>query len=311
MQSTNRCFHGPSSRWMRLAGACLACAAATAMAERPEADSWRLQADAGFVSQFEGSIDNGGEFDADRYFLRFGISRRLNADWTGGISVGYGETRYGFSGQSGFGGLDPWEDIRQFRVSAPLRYRADENWTLIGIPTLRYYEESGAEGSSSQLGLLAAGAYRFSDSLTIGPGFGVFSGLEEDTDFFPILLIDWKISDTWRLETGRGLGATRGPGVSLKWQPMPDWTFSLGARYEKTRFRLDETGPAPDGVGEDRSVPVSLAASYSPNKNVELTLLGGVEFAGTLRLEDRDGNFLAESDYDTAPFAGLLLNLKF
>ncbi len=272
---------------------------------------WKLQADAGYVNQFESSLDTGGDFEADRYFLRLGLSRRLGNAWNAGIAVGYGEADYEFSGPGGFAGMDPWGKVRELRVSAPLRYRADNDWSFIAIPTLRYYEESGADGSGRQLGLLAAGAYRVSERLTIGPGFGVFSGLEESTDFFPILFIDWQIADDWRLETGKGLASSRGPGISLKWQPTAQWSFSLAARYEKTRFRLDDSGIAAGGVGQDKSVPVGLSATYAAGSDVNFTLLGGVELAGSLELEDRNGNLLAESDYDPAPFVGLLLNATF
>jgi hypothetical protein len=226
--------------------------------------------------------------------------------------LGFGENRYGFSGYSGFGLLDPWGNIRQLRISIPIRYRSGNNWTYIGIPSLRYFGESGASASDSQQwGVLAAAAYRFSDRLTIGPGLGVFTDIEDSTDLFPIVFVDWKITDTLSLNTGRGLAATRGPGVALNWTPTSNWRFGLEARYEKMRFRLDDDGSIPSGVGQDRSVPVALAATYSPSSDVELTLLGGVEFAGELRLEDSDGNRLDDSDYDSAPFAGAVARIKF
>jgi len=281
-------------------------------AQASEPSNWRLAADGGVVKQFESALDTGGDFDVDRYFLRLSATRNYGDAWNAGISLGYGENRYGFSGSSGFGGVDPWDRIREFRVSIPIRYRADNNWSFIGIPSLRYSGERGAETSDSRKwGLLAAAAYRFSDRLTIGPGFGVFSEIEDSTDFFPILLVDWKISDTLSLKTGRGLAASRGPGLSLSWTPVQKWRFGLEGRYEKNRFRLDEEGIAPDGVGQDRSIPVALSATYVPGPDLEFTLLAGAEFAGELRLEDAGGNSLAESDYETAPFAGALVKLRF
>ena len=92
---------------------------------------------------------------------------------------------------------------------------------------------------------------------------------------------------------------------------MQKWRFSLEGRYEKTRFRLDDAGSVPGGVGQDRSIPVALAAIYMPAPDLELSLLGGAEFSGELSLEDANGNLLAESDYDTAPFAGALVRLRF
>ena len=291
----------------------LLCATGAATAEEAkESSDWRLTLDGGGVKQFESSLDTGGEFDVDRYFVQFSATRSFGSAWNSGLSLGFGESRYGFSGYSGLGAIDPWSNIREFRISIPVRYRSGNNWTYIGIPTLRYSGESGASASDSQKwGLLAAAAYRFSDRLTIGPGFGVFSDIDDSTDLFPIVFVDWKLSDTLSLNTGRGLAATRGPGVALNWTPTSTWRFSLEARYEKTQFRLDETGPIPSGLGQDRSIPVAIAATYRPSADVELTLLGGWEFAGELRLEDSDGNRLAESDYDSAPFAGAVARFRF
>jgi hypothetical protein len=273
---------------------------------------WRLALDAGAVKQFESGLDSGGDFDVSRFYLRFSATRDIGSAWNAGVSLGYGESRYAFSGDSGLGAADPWDNIREARISVPVRYRANNGWTFVGIPSLRFSGESGASSSdSTRWGLLAAAAYRFNDRLTIGPGLGVFSEIEDSTDVFPLVLIDWKITDSVSLRTGRGLAASRGPGISLVWTPAQDWRLSLDARYEKTRFRLDDSGPVPDGVGQDRSIPISLSATYLAATDWELTLLGGVELEGQLRLEDADGNRLAETDYDSAPFAGAIFRFRF
>jgi len=279
--------------------------------EPPETSAWRLELDAVAVKQFETSLDSGGDFDIDRYFLEVSARRRVGEKGSAGLSLSYGEDRYNFSGNSGFGGLDPWGKIRKVRIGAPLRYRHDNKWTFYGVPSLRYRAESGASLSESDTwGMLGGVAYRFSDRLTIGPGVGVWSDIENSTDVSPVLLIDWKINDHLSLETGGGLAASRGPGLSLKWGPLWHWNFRLSVRQEKTKFRLDKNGPFPNGLGRDESIPVALLASYKPRNGVELNLLGGVEFAGNLRLEDADGDRLEESDYDVAPFAGLLLSVR-
>jgi len=305
-------WHSPAHTDSAIAACLLLFAAAITTATAAETPNWRLALNGGAVKQFESSLDTGGDFDVDRYFMRFSATRNIGSAWNAGVSLGYGESRYGFSDGSLVDGGDPWDRIREFRVNLPIRYRADNNWSFVGIPSLRYSGEKGADTSDSQKwGVLAAAAYRFSDRLTIGPGFGVFSEIEDGTDFFPIVLIDWKITDTLSLKSGRGLAASRGPGLSLSWTPMQDWRFSVEGRYEKSRFRLDDTGSVPNGVGQDRSIPVALAATYMPDPNLELTLLVGGEFAGELRLEDANGNALAESDYDTAPFAGALVKIGF
>jgi hypothetical protein len=96
----------------------------------------------------------------------------------------------------------------------------------------------------------------------------------------------------------------------LNWNPDHAWKLALGARYEKFRFRLDEQGTVANGVGQDRAVPLTLLLSYQPSSELELSLLGGVAYAGELQLEDADGNVLQDTEYDDAPYLGLLVNIK-
>jgi len=56
-------------------------------------------------------------------------------------------------------------------------------------------------------GVLAGFSWKFSESLSLGRGFGWFSELGGGSIAFTILVIDWKITEKWRLPTGRGLAA--------------------------------------------------------------------------------------------------------
>lgn len=316
MNGSNRPSHPkPFSRLLCLsflAPMLLTFSIAASAEDRSKTSAWGLEADAGWVKQFETSIDSGGDFDIHRFLLQVGAKRRIGEKGSAGLSLSYGENRYHFSGDTGFAGLDPWGTVREFRIGFPMRYHHNDTWAFYGIPSLRYRAESGASLSDSdEWGVLAGASYRFSDRLKIGPGIAVFTDMEDSgVDFSPFLVIDWKITDTLSLTTGRELAASRGPGLSLKWAPAERWTFRLSGRREKTSFRLDQDGPAPDGFGRDKSIPLSLSATYKPAKAIQLHLLAGVEFAGNLRLEDSDGDRVADSDYDTAPFAGLLITVK-
>lgn len=303
--------------WSQLHAALLLCAASTtavtaAAPSEPDRGSWQARLEAGAVHQFESSLDSGGDMSAERFFASAGASRVVNGRWRIGAALGYGEDRYDFSGRDGFGALDPWDRVRELRISAPLQYFANDTWTVYAIPSLRFNAESGAALSDgTTAGLLAGAAYRVSDRLSIGPGLGVFSELEDDASIFPILLIDWQISDTLSLETGGGFAASRGPGLQLRWQYSPRWQFALGGRYEKTRFRLDDDGPAPEGVGEDRAVPLYALAELRVAPDTTLTLIGGAELGANLRLEDDAGARVTDSDLSSAPFAGALFQARF
>jgi outer membrane receptor protein involved in Fe transport len=272
---------------------------------------WRLDLTTGAVKQFETSLEQGGDFDLQRYLISASAIRLLNANWSAGVSLLYGQDDYGFGpGPSFTGTAAPWDKIHELRVGLPLFHRG-ERWSTVAVPSIRYRREADASWSDGrEVGLLAGTAYRFNDSLRLGPGFGVFTEIENNVDIFPILLVEWQITEQLNLETGRGLAASRGPGISLNWQANAQWKLALGVRYENIRFRLGDSGSAPNGVGQNRAYPVNLSLSYQPDPDLQLDMLGGIAYAGELQLEDAKGDFIQDSEYDAAPYLGLTLTLR-
>ena len=135
---------------------------------------WSASLRGGYVHQFDTDIDNGGSFSVNRLFIQGGPTYTSSGETSILLAFGYGLDDYDFSGDSGLGGLRPWEDIHTFRLSIPLRWRVSEKWTGFAAPTLRFTGESGADFSDSLTGGAFAGfSYRYSDRLSIGPGIGV------------------------------------------------------------------------------------------------------------------------------------------
>ncbi|MDP8218359.1 MAG: DUF6268 family outer membrane beta-barrel protein, partial [Candidatus Theseobacter exili] len=205
----------------------------------------------------------------------------------------------------------PWENINSGRIAIPLFIRLNEEWALLGIPMASFHAAEGANlGDSFSGGGIAGFIYKFNDNLSIGPGLGVMSAIEDNPTIFPVLLIKWQISETLLLKTGKGIGASLGPGVFLDWQASEKWILSTGARYEKLRFRLDEKGEIPDGVGEDRSFPLVGSASYSITENATLSVLTGLSLFGKLELEDSNGDRIEKENYDPVFLLGASFRLK-
>ena len=271
----------------------------------PDMNGWLRGLNLAFAWQGKGEFDNGGDFSVSRGIIEFEQARRAGASTFVGISLGYGEDRYSFTGLPNGSG---WDDVRTVQLGVNLRHETSDKWSVFGLPILRYSAERDASlGDGREIGLLAGASYRFSDTLTIGPGMGLFSGIGGEEDIFPILLIDWSLTDTVSLETGRGLAASRGPGLSLKWRPSRMWEFSLAARYEKFRFRLQEE----ERIGEDKAVPVVLTAAWKWNPAVSITALAGIETSGDLSIEKGDGERISRLSYDTAPLLGLVATYQF
>ena len=279
----------------------------TTMADSKPTSTWRNTLTAAYAWQGDSDLDAGNSFRVQRGVVQFKTSTRVGPRWFAGFSIGYGEDRYRFA--SATGGFPPWQDIRTLQFGLPLRYLVNKTWVLFGLPVLRYAAEDGASLSDGrEYGVIAGASYRFSDRLNIGPGLGAFKGIGNEDDLFPVLFINWRMTDTLSLETGRGLAATRGPGLALKWRPLEQWEFGLAARYEKYRFRLSgSTG----NIGQDKSVPIIATAAWQPKPNISLSALAGVEASGVLRLEAGDGTFITEQSYATAPIVGIVASLQF
>ncbi len=282
-----------------------------AQTEQPSPFVFKIEG-GGFHQSESDLTDSSGGFAVDRGF----ISASLDYGWSLrdsiGISIGGGKSSYEFNDLSGFGGGDPWNKIEDARISVTWRFGFGETGTFFLIPTVRVDGEKGtSSGDSTTYGLFAAAAWRISESLTIGPGLGVFSRLENSTRFFPILAIDWDISERWNLSTGRGLAASQGPGLTLGYELSEDWTLGISGRYEDIEFRLDDEGPAAGGVGRDQSIPLVFVAMLEPGPKLNLSVFAGIELGGTLKLKDAMGDVIEESNYDPAPIFGASFEFRF
>lgn len=273
---------------------------------------WSFFTRGGYLHQFEADIDDGGSFSVNRFTIQAGPNYTTKKSTGISLAMGYGFDGYDFSGSSGFSGRRPWDDIHSIRLSVPVRWKMSQKWSGFISPTVRSTGEKEADFNNSITGGGFAGfSYRFSDRLTIGPGIGVMTQLEDSTQFIPVLVIDWKITDTLSLGTGRGIGATVGPGLTLGWKPSSTWSFSFGGRYESLRFRLDENGDVPNGIGVDRAFPVYAGVEYSFTQKIRMSIIGGMDFGGELGLEDDDGRSITEVDHDSVGFVGFAFSARF
>jgi hypothetical protein len=269
---------------------------------------WSMSLRSSYVYQFDADLDQGSSFNNSHLFIQGGPVYSPDHRRSVSLSVGYGFDGYDFSGNQ----QAPWQDVYSLRLGVPVRWGFGRAWTIIGVPTIRFAAENSSDWDNGVTGGGFAGfSYRFSDRLTIGPGIGMLSQLEDDASIFPILIINWKITDRLSLETGRGIAATEGPGLTLNWNLNDRWDFFMGGRYEQQRFRLARDNPVPEGIGEKSSFTLLGGTNYSFSKKIKASLVGGMDFGGELRQEDRDGNLVAKEDYDPALFLGVTFSGQF
>jgi hypothetical protein len=74
---------------------------------------------------------------------------------------------------------------------------------------------------------------------------------------------------------------------------------------------LDNKAETPNGIGQDESFPVYGSITYNFSSKAKISMIGGVETAGELQLEDQHGRAIEKQDYESAPFFGLSFYFSF
>ena len=265
----------------------------------------------GFERRFATDIDDdGGDIDEWRalFGVNFGIN--LSKQWRLGVGVNYLYNRYNFSGSNGFSGLDPWDDIHFISLSVLVMYRHSRRLQFMVTPVVRMHAESGADFDRGlKGGGTVAAMYNFDKKLMLGLGVGASTQIEDDPSFLIFPLLRWQITDRLVVATQRK--ALRGGGGGLTYTISKGWKVNLGASYDSRRFRLDDDGSAPDGVGKHFGIPVWGSVTYAPSAAFKAELFGGAAVFGRVRLEDENGKRIRKEDVDPAPSLGLVIKGSF
>jgi hypothetical protein len=184
-------------------------------------------------------------------------------------------------------------------------------WSYGVAPTVEWSRENGADWGDSLIYGAVFSATRVVDpDRRIGIGLGAFSQIEE-TRVFPLVLVDWRLSERWRLVNPLPSGPVGPAGLELDYRFDNGWNLGLGLAYRSIRFRLDEDGPVPGGVGEENGVPVFLRASTRFGAQSTFMAYAGAMVSGELELEDADGNGIDQQSFDPSALLGVLLSTRF
>ncbi len=228
-----------------------------------------------------------------------------------GLGLSYEFNDYRFTPLTGFAVSDPWNKTHMVGISGRMRYAVNPRWSLFVATSGQYSGEEGAQfGRSLIYGGSAGAAYTPGPRFTIGFAAGAFYRLDDST-FFPTILINWKITDKLQLRNPYPISPAGPAGLELGYKMGSAWELSLGGGYRSRRFRLSQSGPVPGGVGQVNALIGYLNLSRQLGKNVSMSVYGGAAFAGSIRVEDRTGERIDSTSYNTAPIMGLILTTSF
>jgi hypothetical protein len=194
--------------------------------------------------------------------------------------------------------------VQRYGVSAPVLLALESGWVLGATPSFEWFREQGADSADSfTWGATFSASRRFANGNVLGLGLALFDRIEE-TLVFPFVAVDWRLGDRWRLTNPLASGPTGPAGLELDHQFDDRWSAGIGAAWRSLRFRLSETGPTPNGIGEESGMPLFLRVTHRFTNQAALHLFAGVVLNGQLRIEDASGRLLREEDSDPAPLLG-------
>ena len=271
--------------------------------------------------QFKTDVDDDSEMSRNNAFLS--LSQRIKvADKTSVFLLGsYTLQAYNFNDDPS-GGSTPqkhyqWDDVHRGVIAALVGHDVNDRWRLIGGALVRSWGERGANfGDTITGGVIAGFDYHPNEDFSIGLILGAFSALEDHVGILPVPTLKWQFAENWKWTVGLTTVLDPGVGSELEFTINDEFSIGAGFTYQTRRFRLGDgnragnnpSRPGRDdegGVGQETELPVFVQIRWRPIPAAAIDLLGGVALAGHLRVEDNDGNHIADDDYDAAPFVGL------
>lgn len=287
--------------------------------DEPARFEWRGHVEADYRAEFETKSDGGDEWDA----WRVGVAGDFGGPINESVLVSFG-ARYAHSSfdinldngpPAGFGGTrlprEPWNTLNVVDLLPTTTVLVGDRVAVLAAVPIRYAGESGAERNGFAAGVSALARWQVNDALAVGVGIGVTSQLEDEAETFPLVALNWRITESFRLVTEGDW--FQGGQATLLWGPSEQVRLTFSGGYERVRFRLDEYGSAADtnGIGEITSIPIELGLRLTFMEQARFDFRVGLGIAGRLRVESDSGNKLYDQRFDPAPRVGIALSIPF
>lgn len=264
-----------------------------------------------FNTDWVGSADfdtSPGDLSVTRLGAQFGVQHPVNDKLTLRFGAGVEHSLYDFSGATGLvaGTGDPYDDVTITLVSLGADYASNDTdvWSFGGF--VRSAGESGATFDDTMSGGALVGyRHSFSEKFTLGAGLVVGTELEGDVYVVPFPIIRWNINDRWTLASGERAG------LALSYEASDAWTLGVEGGYERREYRLDDNGPLPSGVVDERRVPIAFFATFTPGPNFVITGRVGASLLNEFDFQNSSGVTLVEDNTEAALGFGLDLTIRF
>jgi len=270
---------------------------------------WGLDLSLNAVERFEADLGD-SSFDLSRQQMRVEKNLVQNRKLILGLSASGGIWDYNFTGPQPDIWSDPWNTVQNVDFGLRFILPGNGRWSYFLASRLDWSWEEGADTTEGLVsGIIASAAYHFRYDRRLGFGGAVFRGLEERR-FFPYIAVSWKLRENLTLQNPLNAGPAGPAGLELVYDTSGKWQFGGGGAYRSFRFRLDDEGIAPDGIGEMAGFPVWLRTSWQATGKLDLGIYAGTVLAGEAVIEDRHGRELGSEHIGPAPLAAVTLEWK-
>ena len=263
------------------------------------------------VNQRDADLDNGGTFGWNGAAVYAEVKRQFTPELSLGLSARLARENWSFGTPGAFGPVAPWTDVLRPSIGVNLGYALARDLSLFVSPQLEWAYESGARTSDAvSYGAVLGGVQVFSPSLVLGLGVGVFRQIDR-SQIFPFPIVNWQITEGWRLSNPLRAGPAGGAGLELSYAVSDAWELATGAAFRDYRFRLNGSGPAPGGIGRSEGAPVFARLTRKFGPLAQLDLYAGAVAGGKLQLHDAAGATLQSTGYRAAPLLALSGSFSF
>lgn len=284
----------------------IAIPANTALAQTPNRNAAKVSASISGINQFDADLDDGGNAGWSGFIISGAYSQPVAPRFDLGVTLRYDYQKWRFSDPVAFGGASPWQNLNAIAFGLSLDYAYQDDLRLSAAPVFGWSYATGASASNAMnYGAVLSMTKLFSPRLMLGGGVSVFRQIDE-TKVFPFVIVQWQIDDRWRLANPFRAGPAGGAGIELAYAVNDTWEIAGGGAYRSSRFRLDDSGIAPGGVGESRLFPAFVRATHKMGAQTTLEIYAGVSAGGHISATDKQGHKSA-TDYQSAPAVGLTL----
>ena len=265
------------------------------------------------------NVDRGNTLNRLNTGVRFVTDGAVNRNFGLGLTTAYTYDDYGFEESAvpscgpteACWEVSPWKSIHTVDLAPSASVIFGPEFQLIAWVPMRWSWEPGNRGNSFTGGILAGarlvlGGGRFATTL----GVGYQSELDADGRVFPLVAVDWELSERWRFVTEGG--PYEGGLFTVLFGPAEQVKLRVSAGWERKRFRLTNANVRhASGIGEQENAPILAGIDIALSHAFRLEFHGGVSAAGRLTLYDSGGVQLSSTKYGPGGRVGGSLEVVF